>query len=64
MVDRVLAAWDENDKQEQEPGFKRKGYMGHLTRIANVMVIDFGVYRAVFKNGICPDFTHPPAKSV
>ena len=38
MVNRVLGAWDENEKEELEPGFKRKGYMGHLTRIANVMV--------------------------
>ena len=38
LVNRVLGAWDENEKEELEPGFKRKGYMGHLTRIANVMV--------------------------
>ena len=38
IVDRVLEAWDENENEETRPGFHRKGYMGHLTRIANMMV--------------------------
>ena len=37
-MDRVLEAWDENENEETRPGFHRKGYMGHLTRIANMMV--------------------------
>jgi len=50
LVDRVLGAWDANDNEEAEPGFKRKGYMGHLTRIANIMVINLGkvVYTKVY----------------
>ena len=34
IVDRVVQAWDENEGEEP----RRKGYMGHLTRIANIMV--------------------------
>ncbi|XP_050991376.1 serine/threonine-protein phosphatase 6 regulatory subunit 2 isoform X1 [Labeo rohita] len=37
LVQRILDAWDENDKT-QEAGGMRKGYMGHLTRIANTVV--------------------------
>merc|ERR1712141_205513 len=33
IVDRVVKAWEENEGQEP----KRRGYMGHLTRIANIM---------------------------
>ena len=38
LVDRVLEAWEENENEELKPGFHRKGYMGHLTNIANIMV--------------------------
>ena len=34
IVDRVVKAWEENEGEEP----RRKGYMGHLTRIANTMV--------------------------
>ena len=34
IVDRVVKAWEENEADEP----RRKGYMGHLTRIANIMV--------------------------
>uniref|UniRef100_A0A8C2I0Q9 Protein phosphatase 6, regulatory subunit 2b n=1 Tax=Cyprinus carpio TaxID=7962 RepID=A0A8C2I0Q9_CYPCA len=37
LVQRILDAWEENDKT-QEAGGMRKGYMGHLTRIANTVV--------------------------
>ncbi|XP_016334450.1 serine/threonine-protein phosphatase 6 regulatory subunit 2-like, partial [Sinocyclocheilus anshuiensis] len=37
LVQRILDAWEENDKI-QEAGGMRKGYMGHLTRIANTVV--------------------------
>ena len=37
IVDRVVKAWEENENEEP----RRKGYMGHLTRIANIMVIYF-----------------------
>lgn len=37
LVERVLLAWQENEGGETRPGFHRKGYMGHLTRIANIM---------------------------
>jgi len=37
LVERVLEAWEENESEEHRPGFHRKGYMGHLTNIANIM---------------------------
>ena len=38
IVDRVVKAWEENEGEEP----KRRGYMGHLTRIANIMVSTYG----------------------
>ncbi|XP_049930231.1 serine/threonine-protein phosphatase 6 regulatory subunit 2 isoform X1 [Epinephelus moara] len=37
LVQRILGAWEENDKIQSEGGMRR-GYMGHLTRIANTVV--------------------------
>lgn len=37
LVQRILEAWEENDKI-QSGGGMRRGYMGHLTRIANTVV--------------------------
>uniref|UniRef100_A0A667Z6Y5 Protein phosphatase 6 regulatory subunit 2 n=1 Tax=Myripristis murdjan TaxID=586833 RepID=A0A667Z6Y5_9TELE len=37
LVQRILGAWEENDKIQLEGGMRR-GYMGHLTRIANTVV--------------------------
>ncbi|XP_028287920.1 serine/threonine-protein phosphatase 6 regulatory subunit 2 isoform X2 [Parambassis ranga] len=37
LVQRILEAWEENDKI-QSAGGMRRGYMGHLTRIANTVV--------------------------
>ncbi|XP_047451518.1 serine/threonine-protein phosphatase 6 regulatory subunit 2 isoform X2 [Mugil cephalus] len=37
LVPRILEAWEENDKTQSEGGMRR-GYMGHLTRIANTVV--------------------------
>ncbi|XP_067358476.1 serine/threonine-protein phosphatase 6 regulatory subunit 2 isoform X2 [Channa argus] len=37
LVPRILEAWEENDKIQSEGGMRR-GYMGHLTRIANTVV--------------------------
>nr|XP_019934111.1 PREDICTED: serine/threonine-protein phosphatase 6 regulatory subunit 2 [Paralichthys olivaceus] len=37
LVQRILKAWEENDKIQSEGGMRR-GYMGHLTRIANTVV--------------------------
>ncbi|XP_046889669.1 serine/threonine-protein phosphatase 6 regulatory subunit 2 isoform X1 [Hypomesus transpacificus] len=37
LVQRILEAWEENDKI-QAGGGMRRGYMGHLTRIANTVV--------------------------
>ncbi|XP_075885027.1 serine/threonine-protein phosphatase 6 regulatory subunit 2 isoform X4 [Nelusetta ayraudi] len=37
LVQRILDAWEENDKI-QIAGGMRRGYMGHLTRIANTIV--------------------------
>ncbi|XP_053546676.1 serine/threonine-protein phosphatase 6 regulatory subunit 1 isoform X2 [Bombina bombina] len=37
LVERILSAWEENEK-EQSGGGRRKGFMGHLTKIANALV--------------------------
>uniref|UniRef100_A0A8C2E3M1 Protein phosphatase 6, regulatory subunit 2a n=1 Tax=Cyprinus carpio TaxID=7962 RepID=A0A8C2E3M1_CYPCA len=37
LVQRILDAWEENDKNQAEGG-RRRGNMGHLTRIANTVV--------------------------
>uniref|UniRef100_A0A672QWD2 Serine/threonine-protein phosphatase 6 regulatory subunit 2-like n=1 Tax=Sinocyclocheilus grahami TaxID=75366 RepID=A0A672QWD2_SINGR len=37
LVQRILGAWEENDKIQAEGG-RRRGNMGHLTRIANTVV--------------------------
>ncbi|XP_061493914.1 serine/threonine-protein phosphatase 6 regulatory subunit 2 isoform X2 [Rhineura floridana] len=37
LVQRILDAWETNDKIQAEGGMRR-GYMGHLTRIANAVV--------------------------
>ncbi|MCJ8733661.1 hypothetical protein PDJAM_G00226170 [Pangasius djambal] len=36
LVQRILDAWEENDRTQSEGGMRR-GYMGHLTRIANAV---------------------------
>lgn len=36
LIQRILSAWEENE-QLQADGGRRKGYMGHLTRIANAL---------------------------
>lgn len=37
FLERILAEWEKNE-QEQGQGGKRKGFMGHLTRIANDVI--------------------------
>ncbi|XP_060694876.1 serine/threonine-protein phosphatase 6 regulatory subunit 3-B-like isoform X3 [Hemiscyllium ocellatum] len=37
LIQRILDAWENNEK-EQSSGGRRRGYMGHLTRIANAIV--------------------------
>lgn len=37
LVERILMSWEENDRV-QSGGGPRKGYMGHLTRVANALV--------------------------
>ncbi|XP_024426162.2 serine/threonine-protein phosphatase 6 regulatory subunit 1 isoform X2 [Desmodus rotundus] len=37
LVERILTSWEENDRV-QSAGGPRKGYMGHLTRMANSLV--------------------------
>lgn len=37
LVQRILESWEDNDKIQSEGGMRR-GYMGHLTRIANTVV--------------------------
>ncbi|XP_033101963.1 serine/threonine-protein phosphatase 6 regulatory subunit 3-like isoform X3 [Anneissia japonica] len=38
LVQRILDAWEENTQIQSQPGGNRRGYMGHLTRIVNVLV--------------------------
>ncbi|XP_059138067.1 serine/threonine-protein phosphatase 6 regulatory subunit 1 isoform X7 [Peromyscus eremicus] len=38
LVERILASWEENDHVHRSGGGPRKGYMGHLTRVANAVV--------------------------
>lgn len=35
LVQRILDAWEDNEQQQARPGGNRRGYMGHLTKIAN-----------------------------
>uniref|UniRef100_A0A4W4GLZ6 Protein phosphatase 6, regulatory subunit 3 n=1 Tax=Electrophorus electricus TaxID=8005 RepID=A0A4W4GLZ6_ELEEL len=37
LIQRILDAWSSNEKEQAEGG-RRRGYMGHLTRIANSIV--------------------------
>ncbi|XP_060779146.1 serine/threonine-protein phosphatase 6 regulatory subunit 2 isoform X2 [Neoarius graeffei] len=37
LIQRILDAWEENDRTQSEGGMRR-GYMGHLTWIANALV--------------------------
>ncbi|KAG9481602.1 hypothetical protein GDO78_010700 [Eleutherodactylus coqui] len=37
LVQRILSAWEDNEKEQSEGG-RRKGFMGHLTKIANALV--------------------------
>ncbi|XP_060734767.1 serine/threonine-protein phosphatase 6 regulatory subunit 2 [Tachysurus vachellii] len=37
LLQRILDAWEENERTQSEGGMRR-GYMGHLTRIANAVV--------------------------
>uniref|UniRef100_A0A7N9AZK0 Protein phosphatase 6, regulatory subunit 2b n=1 Tax=Mastacembelus armatus TaxID=205130 RepID=A0A7N9AZK0_9TELE len=42
LVQRILEAWEENDRIQAEDGMRR-GYMGHLTRIANTVFSDYQI---------------------
>lgn len=35
LVQRILDIWEENEQEQTKPGQHRRGYMGHLTKIAN-----------------------------
>ncbi|KAM3923293.1 serine/threonine-protein phosphatase 6 regulatory subunit 1 isoform 2-T2 [Leptodactylus fuscus] len=37
LVQRILSAWEDNEKEQSEGG-RRKGFMGHLTKMANSLV--------------------------
>ncbi|XP_073458920.1 serine/threonine-protein phosphatase 6 regulatory subunit 1 isoform X4 [Aquarana catesbeiana] len=37
LLQRILSAWEDNEKEQSEGG-RRKGFMGHLTKIANSLV--------------------------
>ena len=40
LIGKILSAWEDNEEQDatETKTKQRKGYMGHLTRIANTMV--------------------------
>ncbi|XP_005094786.1 serine/threonine-protein phosphatase 6 regulatory subunit 3 isoform X2 [Aplysia californica] len=35
LVQRLLQEWEENEQKQRAPAGRRRGYMGHLTKIAN-----------------------------
>ncbi|XP_076445361.1 serine/threonine-protein phosphatase 6 regulatory subunit 3-like isoform X2 [Babylonia areolata] len=37
LPQRLLDEWEENDQQQTKEGGKRKGFMGHLTKMANAV---------------------------
>lgn len=38
LLQRILEAWEENENEQNKTGGKRRGYMGHLTNIANSVI--------------------------
>ncbi|XP_021342164.1 serine/threonine-protein phosphatase 6 regulatory subunit 3-like isoform X3 [Mizuhopecten yessoensis] len=38
LVQRIMDVWEENDQQQSREKGRRRGYMGHLTKIANDVV--------------------------
>ncbi|XP_073975675.1 phosphatase 6 regulatory subunit 1-like protein fmt isoform X3 [Rhodnius prolixus] len=38
LLQRILEAWEDNETEQVKEGGKRRGYMGHLTNIANSVV--------------------------
>lgn len=38
LLQRILEAWEENETEQSKNGGKRRGYMGHLTNIANSVI--------------------------
>uniref|UniRef100_A0A224X782 Putative sap family cell cycle dependent phosphatase-associated protein n=1 Tax=Panstrongylus lignarius TaxID=156445 RepID=A0A224X782_9HEMI len=38
LLQRILEAWEDNETEQGKDGGKRRGYMGHLTNIANSVV--------------------------
>ncbi|XP_046389497.1 serine/threonine-protein phosphatase 6 regulatory subunit 3-A isoform X2 [Ischnura elegans] len=38
IVQRILNAWEENKEEQAKPNGRRRGYMGHLIKIANNVV--------------------------
>ncbi|XP_070190281.1 serine/threonine-protein phosphatase 6 regulatory subunit 3-like isoform X3 [Littorina saxatilis] len=39
LPQRLLEEWEENDQQQNKEGGKRKGFMGHLTKMANALTL-------------------------
>ncbi|CAL1543575.1 unnamed protein product [Lymnaea stagnalis] len=35
LIQRLLSEWEENEQQQNAPSGKRRGFMGHLTKMAN-----------------------------
>ncbi|XP_060085794.1 serine/threonine-protein phosphatase 6 regulatory subunit 3-like isoform X2 [Ylistrum balloti] len=38
LIQRIMDVWEENDQQQSREKGRRRGYMGHLTKIANDVV--------------------------
>ncbi|XP_022292319.2 serine/threonine-protein phosphatase 6 regulatory subunit 3-like isoform X3 [Crassostrea virginica] len=38
LLQRIMEVWEENDQQQSQDRGRRKGYMGHLTKMANDIV--------------------------
>lgn len=38
LLQRIMEVWEENDQQQSQERGRRKGYMGHLTKMANDIV--------------------------
>lgn len=52
LINRILDAWEENDREEVKTGGHRRGYMGHLTNMANhiTLNVEKGVNSELIEN--------------
>lgn len=57
LIQRILDAWDDNEVQQAKTGGRRRGYMGHLIKIANHVAqqAERGPLRAFIKAHVAAD---------